>query len=836
MYNYRNLYPVIPLFNNSKTPYIKWSIEDNWITDKETLQTITKRNSYTHIDKEGAIKVSENITGFALLTGTKSNIVVIDLDRNHSDGVDGVNNFMQYLEHNNITQDVLNTFTVKTPSGGLHLYYRSSEVLSNTASNLIQGVDTRANGGIIVLDGSETDKGVYTVIKDTDILPLPTELKILFNTKESTVRNKMDLLDYLDIQQGSRNNDILKVANRLRRNFSSYEDFVHTMFAINCTYCNPPLSQEELESIINNVWNYQADKEIHLPLGYSYSENRIYYSNPDSKDEEGEDIAPTLIYPGYLSFKGRRVNIDTNETQYIIQGRDGNDISPLIYVNGQDLFGSRKEQYLQDLFASQKGFVNLVNIKPKVVLTYLDKQLDYVVKNNLVQDELYSNNVGWVNYNKGKYLVYPSEDVVIDTIQTNNLKVIKSFNTSGTVEEWVDNVLTNVTNSDNGCMMMLAGFSSPLISMLELNENFIVQLEGRTSTGKSACEHGVCSIYGKPSSYIQNWNTTKNAADTMFSLNGSYPVIYDDLKTVDNSLRRKLPNLVYGFVSGTGRSRANKDGSLQEQKYHNNVLITSGEYPITDDLKGHEGATARILVLRGSFLPPNPINKGIVDTIYLNSNKYYGTVGLEWSKFLVSKKDNVAELKDLYLKYKNELSNQTENNIINRKINALALLKITGYLLNEFLGKDYFSYETLIDEMLIKVEQVTNESDINKEAFITVVEHYKDKVNSDQDIIDGGVVGFYRENYNGQKVLFVKSAAVSKVLKDMDYNSSLSLNNFRDSGWILTDKKKWTTILVRGKGRYVGLIVDEYYNVISREEEVELTYKPKETKTNEDVF
>lgn len=70
------------------------------------------------------------------------------------------------------------TFTVATPSGGLHLYYRApeGERLRNTAGKLGWKVDTRAHGGYVVAAGSTVDGRTYECLSDQDPALLPAWL------------------------------------------------------------------------------------------------------------------------------------------------------------------------------------------------------------------------------------------------------------------------------------------------------------------------------------------------------------------------------------------------------------------------------------------------------------------------------------------------------------------------------------------------------------------------------------------------------------------------------------------------------------------------------------
>jgi hypothetical protein len=67
------------------------------------------------------------------------------------------------------------TYTVTTPSGGTHLYYRQStnHQLGNSAGRIGWKIDTRGHGGYVVAAGSTTPTGRYLATDTTAPQPLP---------------------------------------------------------------------------------------------------------------------------------------------------------------------------------------------------------------------------------------------------------------------------------------------------------------------------------------------------------------------------------------------------------------------------------------------------------------------------------------------------------------------------------------------------------------------------------------------------------------------------------------------------------------------------------------
>lgn len=82
------------------------------------------------------------------------------------------------------------TYTVRTPSGGLHLYFRVSPTveLRNTVARVGWRVDSRGSGGYVVAAGSVLPAGRYVVTNDGPIAPLPTWLVPLLRPPQLQTR------------------------------------------------------------------------------------------------------------------------------------------------------------------------------------------------------------------------------------------------------------------------------------------------------------------------------------------------------------------------------------------------------------------------------------------------------------------------------------------------------------------------------------------------------------------------------------------------------------------------------------------------------------------------
>ncbi|MFI5703650.1 bifunctional DNA primase/polymerase [Streptomyces xanthochromogenes] len=158
---------VIPLVPGGKRPAVRaW--EQRATTDAERVARCWSSGRYN----------------VGIATGP-SGLVVVDLDvPKHDEDVppDGVPSSVKsgadvlaLLAKQHGEAFPTDTYTVRTASGGLHLYFEAPAGmrLRNTAGSLGWKVDTRAHGGYVVGAGSVVDRRAYTVVRDMAPAPLP---------------------------------------------------------------------------------------------------------------------------------------------------------------------------------------------------------------------------------------------------------------------------------------------------------------------------------------------------------------------------------------------------------------------------------------------------------------------------------------------------------------------------------------------------------------------------------------------------------------------------------------------------------------------------------------
>lgn len=257
----KSMFPVMPLINYSKIPLFPWSKDEYLIKNVDELEDISE---VYRREVDGEIRGGE-VSGFSLVTGEKSGIIVIDIDKNHGDGsVNGFNSFANFIS--DLSDDdkeiISNTFSVQTPRGGKHLYFKYKKGLKNKAS-YIDGVDIRTDGGLIVLPCSKVkmDKRTseYKVYSNNEILNMPQTLFNKFMELDKPVKNRTTKVitstDSSMYKEGARNQELFKEVISIVSKSSIRDISTITSIAkgLNLYKCTPPLDDKEVENIVGSI-------------------------------------------------------------------------------------------------------------------------------------------------------------------------------------------------------------------------------------------------------------------------------------------------------------------------------------------------------------------------------------------------------------------------------------------------------------------------------------------------------------------------------------------------------------------------------------------------------
>ena len=158
-------------------------------------------------------------------------IAVIDIDRGkkrkREDGteetVNGEDSLADFLKQSD--EELPQTYTVRTPSGGTHLYFKADGI--GNKNGFLPAVDVKSCGGFVVVPGSKSPAGTYAVERELPVAELPGALAEAcrrgFPKKEAVEQPRGvpgDWIDFASVLETIRNMDPILCGSRDTRLFA----------------------------------------------------------------------------------------------------------------------------------------------------------------------------------------------------------------------------------------------------------------------------------------------------------------------------------------------------------------------------------------------------------------------------------------------------------------------------------------------------------------------------------------------------------------------------------------------------------------------------------------
>jgi hypothetical protein len=404
--NKRNI-QIIPLNkvdDNNKTKYAyRNSLGSGWTIRPSPFKEVIK-------------SIKRGIVGFAIKTGVESNIVVIDYD-------------MKDNKNPKILEELkkLNTFCIKTPSGGLHFYFKYTNVFTKGHTGIFGCYDIRTKGNCCFF-GKRTDGDYQIIDENAEILECPKHItKELYEEANRYTLTKTDIDNnkttptptklinkttklndenkhkYIKNMYFITDNSLLYILNKLPSGFYDIYDEWILISAILKKY-----GYEKLW----DIWSKQSKSYNKEQNKYLYSKiditkvvadlNYIVYLVNSYKDEkEPKTSNIEVVYKPYEELKCKELNpIKINE-KYIPE-HFYNNLQNNIVLLIQSGLGTGKT-YTTFKYAIENNFkilsiVHLISLCDnqtstynKLLNQYLEKKYEkYVEQNRDIQTELFN--------------------------------------------------------------------------------------------------------------------------------------------------------------------------------------------------------------------------------------------------------------------------------------------------------------------------------------------------------------------------------------------------------------------------------------------------------------
>lgn len=248
------------------------------LKDKIPVQNNWQKLKHENVDKRQFRGYSS--FGFQI----PKNIVVLDVD-NHKGSNIGSESLKLLSEEFGIDFEKECTFVVKTAGGGLHLYFKLPSSVTTKLVNALpefRGLEFKSVGRQVVMPESVLSNGKkYEVLKGNirKLIELPSKKLLAKITSKREVAKKTSevaiadfsdletdisvfktsLEKYAEIPNGSRNNELFKIACSAKNLGLSPRCLLPILEEWQEGVINPPLQSDELKTTILNAYNYSSE-------------------------------------------------------------------------------------------------------------------------------------------------------------------------------------------------------------------------------------------------------------------------------------------------------------------------------------------------------------------------------------------------------------------------------------------------------------------------------------------------------------------------------------------------------------------------------------------------
>jgi hypothetical protein len=329
---------------------------------------------------------------------------------------------------------------------------------------------------------------------------------------------------------------------------------------------------------------------------------------------------------------------------------------------------------------------------------------------------------------------------------------------------------------------VLAAFVPPLQRRLQI-PNFILDLHGDTSTGKSTALKLAASAYGRPhdpDSLILQWMNTQVAVEQVASVCGELPIFLDDAQHCPVELKRAV---IYMIANGRGKGRGGRGGGISETATWHTVALSTSEEPL-HEASPHEGARGRILPLGGATSPfPRgsaalvqglehavAVNHGHAGELYLRHLN--GWTDAEWFRW-----------QGRYFGLRTELLKSSSSNLLGRVGGYIAAIQLAAEVVGPLLGLP-FKPDVVGAWLKLHLDEQQADQNLVLAALRALADYYVANVQhfaGDGQHKRGAVFGAAKD---GQYVGFLRST-VEAVFKPRRWHQTALLNKLAESGALL---------------------------------------------------
>jgi hypothetical protein len=414
---------------------------------------------------------------------------------------------------------------------------------------------------------------------------------------------------------------------------------------------------------------------------------------------------------------------------------------------------------------------------------------------------------------------FGNSDIEFQAIGPGDNAIYRSYaSRRGTLVAWVDAMNSLVdSNFIIPQIAVSAAFVPPLQRFLQI-PNFIVDLYGNTSSGKSTTLKLAASVFGKPTdpeSVIHQWNNTKVSVEQIAGMCNELPIYLDDAQHCPDDLKRTV---IYMIANGKGKGRGAKGGGLRETMTWQTVALSTSEEPL-HEASPHEGARGRLLPI-GGLIPPFPSKSGVlVQKLERDVADNHGLAGEKFVRHINGWDDKTwMQWQRRYTHVRSELLNKTGSDIVGRVSSYIAAIAVAAEIASPLLGLR-FKADVMSAWMMNHLNEQQQNQNLVLLALRTLADYYVSNKNlfagtGHYDAKRGNLQGAAKD---GEYVGFLRTT-LDTVFTKHKWNQTAILNKMAESGALFSTEADRHTKKVSVEGTKHRMVCIKWISILPDED------------------
>lgn len=462
--------------------------------------------------------------------------------------------------------------------------------------------------------------------------------------------------------------------------------------------------------------------EEQMPLGYSLAPDGSIWLEPPVSDSDKRPKPPTKVCNSFIHIAEIQENIDTGQISVVIEYKYLGKLRTTTIQRSQ----MNDSRQLVAALAGEGAPISSNNAR--LVLSYLTAY-EHVFGETIPRKKVTS------RFGRGResgpfFLPGLSSDIEFAPSGPGDMALYRAYaSRRGTLRSWVEianAVATETLMIPQVCI--LSAFIPPLQRRLQI-PNFILDLHGNTSTGKSTSLRLAASVYGKPEdpdSLVMQWMNTRVAVEQIAGMCSELPVFLDDAQHCSDDLKRAV---VYMIANGKGKGRGAKGGGIRETLTWHTVALSTSEEPLHES-SPHEGVRGRILPVGGATPPFRPGTGAFVQSLERAITANHGHAGESFIKHVNGWSDfDWYEWQRRYTRIRTELQRNSSSDLVGRVSGYIAAIQLAGEIVCPLLGLP-FKPDVVAAWLMFHIEEQQSDQNLVLLALRALADHYISNLNN----------------------------------------------------------------------------------------------------------